>query len=295
MNNFFAGFIITYQRPDVLLETVSRVFSQTVPPERLWIIDNSEDDRTQIAVRDSKDPRLEYVRVGYNGGPALGARMGLELTAKAGYRWIYWGDDNDPPGYQDTFEKLVKLGEKRPQCGVLGAVGQYFDRKNGQVRRVPSEVLEQEEYLEVDFVAGGMSMIVNASMVESGILPDPGLFFGFEELDFCIRVKNRGYTVLAHSGLFLDLRKKYNRIVIEQVSYKKKLNLKREYFSFRNLLYIADRNRLKRMKIRLIGKWALKSIYGFKFGVSYGCLNARMILLAFYHYLRGIKGNPVKL
>lgn len=291
----FGGFIITYNRPEILRDTVQKVFDQTFPPEFLWVIDNSSGTETEEMILALEDPLLKYFRMGYNAGPAGAAVKGLELCGKDGLDWIFWGDDNDPPFRKDTFELLLSVRDANPFCGIIGSVGQFFDRKKGEIKRVQTRLLEKKVTIEVDYVAGGMCMLVSGEVARMGIAPDPGLFFGFEELDFCLKVRRRGFTILAHCELFLFLREKYNRLDFERPVYKKKQNLAREYYSLRNLLYIADSLTLKSMKNRLVWKWIGKIGYGFRYGPVYGIKNSRMILLAFYHFFIGKKGLTVNL
>ncbi|WP_290507580.1 glycosyltransferase [Algoriphagus sp.] len=291
----FGGFIITYNRPNILLETIEKLFEQTFPPELIWVIDNSDNLKTDYAIAGLLDNRINYFRMGYNAGPAGAAKKGLELCAAEGLDWIFWGDDNDPPFFNDTFEKLLSIRDENPFCGIIGAVGHFFDRKKGVVKRIQSRLLEKKEFVEVDFVAGGMSMLVSAELVNAGVLPNEDLFFGFEELDFCLKASRKGFIILAHCKIFLDLRKLHNRTDYERPNYKKKQNPSREYYSLRNLLMISDTLTLKSMRSRLVKKWFAKSIYGFKYGLGYGFQNAKMIFLAFHHYHKGIKGKTIDL
>lgn len=289
------GFIITYHRPEILLSTIKQVFEQTVSPEFLWIIDNSENLETDHVVAGLLDPRIQYHRMGYNAGPAGAAKIGLELCANEGVEWIYWGDDNDPPQHIDTFEKLLSIKDDNPYCGIIGAVGHFFDHKKGKIKRIQSRLLERKTSVEVEVIAGGMSMLVHREVVKAGVFPDPELFFGFEELDFCLKANRRGFTMMVHCGLFLALRAKHNRTDFERPLYKKKINPVREYYSLRNLMYISDTLTLDAMKKRLIWKWIGKSVYGFRYGPVYGFRNFRLIWLAFIHYYRDIKGKTINL
>ena len=291
----FGGFIITYNRPEILLDTVKKLFDQSYSPELLWIIDNSENLETDHAIASLLDPRIKYFRMGYNSGPAGAAKQGLKLCADSGLDWIYWGDDNDPPQYNDTFEKLLSIKDDNPYCGIVGAVGHFFDHKKGEIKRIQSRLLERKKSVEVEVIAGGMSMLVHKDVVNAGVFPNPDLFFGFEELDFCLKAKRRGFTMLVHCELFLALRKKHHRTDFERPFYKKKANPIREYYSLRNLLYISDELTLGAMKRQLIFKWMAKSIYGFRYGPIYGAKNFQMIWLAFYHFGLGIKGKTTDL
>jgi len=150
----------------------------------LWIIDNSEGLETDHEIASLLDSRLKYYRIGHNAGPAGGAAKGLELCAAEGLDWIYWGDDNDPPFRWIAFERLLAIRTENPFVGVLGTVGQFFDRKKGVIKRVQSRLLERKDVIEVDYVAGGMCMLVSGEVAREKIAPDVSLFFGFEELDF---------------------------------------------------------------------------------------------------------------
>ncbi|MEB2778313.1 glycosyltransferase [Algoriphagus sp. D3-2-R+10] len=291
----FGGFIITYNRPKILLETIQKLFDQSHPPELLWIIDNSDNLKTDHAIAGLLDSRINYFRMGYNAGPAGAAKKGLQLCTDSGMDWILWADDNDPPFFSDTIERLLSIREVNPFCGIIGAVGHFFDRKKGVIKRIQSRLLEKKETVEVDYVAGGMTMLVNSAVIKSGVFPDEDLFFGFEELDFCLKAKRKGYAILVHCGLFLELRKLHQRTDFERPIYQKKKNPAREYYSLRNLLMISDSLTLNKMKSKLIRKWLAKSVFGFKYGFGYGYRNAKMIFLALYHYQFGIKGKTIPL
>jgi GT2 family glycosyltransferase len=287
------GFIITYNRPEVLRDTILKVFAQSLPPAFLWIIDNSEGLGTDHLIATMGDSRIRIYRMGYNAGPAGAAAVGLKLCAEDGAEWIFWGDDNDPPFRVDCFERLLAVRDENPFCGILGAVGQFFDRKKGVIKRVPTRLLERKQWLEVDSIAGGMCMLVSNKVVKAGVFPDKDLFFGFEELDFCLKASRKGFSMIVDCSLFLEARKQAGRLEFERPMYQKKSNLNREYYSLRNLLYISNSMTLSRMRYNLIKKWLVKSVYGFRFGLRYGFRNFSLVMTAFWHYIRGVKGKTI--
>ncbi|AGA78843.1 glycosyltransferase family 2 protein [Echinicola vietnamensis] len=288
-----AGFVITYNRPHTLLDTIGKVFSQSFPPQKLWIIDNSENEDTYRLLRTVKDDRLVYLKVGYNAGPAGGAKIGLKAVADAGFEWIYWGDDNDPPRFDHAFERLIHLGELMPVKGLLGCVGHWFDVRKGIVKRTSDQSLNGKGHLEVNSIAGGMGFIVHSNVIHKGFTPDDRIFFGFEELEFCLRVAEAGFNIWVDKELFCAMRSKSNRMGMEVKLYKKKdkERLWREYYSLRNLLYIAKRHGYHKMRVRLALKWSVKICYGFKYGLAYGKSNAYFILCAFIDHLKGKMGK----
>jgi GT2 family glycosyltransferase len=273
----FAGFIMTYQRTEVLADTVERIFNQSLAPEKLLIVDNSSDRRTREFVLRSNDYRLEYYAVGYNSGPAGAAKIGLEKLTAEGYDWIYWGDDDDPPTFVDTFEKLFEIivSSSNENTGIVGAVGQFFNNKTGKIERVPNRLIATSGSLSVDSIAGNQMMIVNANLIKSGVLPDPDLFFGFEELDFCIKTKRKGFEILVSNDLFRRAREKYSRVEYRKPFYNRRSlkALTREYYSCRNMIAILIRNKLFFALAFSTMRYVAKAFYGFLFGVKYGELN----------------------
>ena len=184
----FAGFIMTYERESILMDTIKSVFSQTFPPEKILIVDNSFTTKTEELLKTSNNPKVIYHRVGYNSGPAGAAKIGLQILASEGYDWIYWGDDNDPPIFDNTFEILIETALSDSKCGCVGVVGQFFNKITGFINRVPNELLQSDGVLEVNTIAGGMYKIVSGKMMRDGtLLPDEKLFFGFVLL-FCVCV-----------------------------------------------------------------------------------------------------------
>jgi GT2 family glycosyltransferase len=283
----FGGFIMTYQRAAVLKSTIAQIFEQSVTPEKLLIVDNSDDDETKQMVLSLRDSRLIYHRVGYNAGPAGAAKIGLEKLTDEGYHWIYWGDDDDPPTFKNSFEALLKIlnEDSGKKLGVVGVVGQRFNRSSAMIVRVSDAQLLDTETTDVDSIAGNQCMIVNAAVVKAGILPDEKLFFGFEELDFCLRVKEKGFDIRVSSALFVLSRKKYNRIGYVKPLYVTKAlgDLTREYYSTRNLLVILARHKLYRAWALVLLKNTIKSVYGFRYGIKYGTKNFKFLIKGMLH------------
>lgn len=273
LNTKFAGFLMTYERADILEKTIEKILSQSIAPEKLLIVDNSESNATELMIKRLGNPILMYHKVGNNSGPAGAAKIGLEVLSKEGFDWIYWGDDDDAPIFDNTFKILVSMALSNEKCGCVGVVGQYFNRFTGFVKRVPNELLQSEGILKVDTIAGGMSKIVSGEMIRTQqIFPDEKLFFGMEELDFDLKIKKAGYSLLVDRPFYYKHRQKWNRIEFPNKSLQAKSEnaLVREYYSIRNGLYIYKKNGLVGACIIFFLYYATKQIFSFKFGISQG-------------------------
>lgn len=290
----FAGFIMTYERAETLIETIEILFAQTVPLEKILIVDNSASDNTLNRIALLNDPRVVYHRVGYNSGPAGAAGIGLNTLAVEGYEWIAWMDDDDPPIFKDVFETLLRTAKSNEKCGCVGVVGQYFNKKNGLMVRVPDAAIEGVGSIEVDTIAGGMCKIVNAKVCSiSNVFPDEELFFGFEELDFDLRMQEAGYTLLVDKELYKRHRVKFNRVGLNVKKGLKKdqSRLYREYYSTRNSLIIFQKHRLYSALLITFFRSIAKIILGFRFGVKYGWNNMNFVVRAWFHFMISKKGK----
>src|SRR5690242_12284476 len=70
-NKKFAAFIVTYNRPDILMDTIQKMLDQTRPPDKLVIVDNNDNDDTKNKAA-QMFPGVEHIKVGHNSGFAGG-------------------------------------------------------------------------------------------------------------------------------------------------------------------------------------------------------------------------------
>ncbi len=284
----FAAFVMTYERPEVLLKTIHKLREQTFPPELILVVDNSISRKTEILLNKYPLSNLEYIRVGYNSGPAGASKIGLEKLTELGYDWIYWGDDDDPPRDNSVFEKMIEgikeLTGNGIKLGIFSGKGGYFNKFTGRIKSLTNEELKKADFLEVDFVPGGHTLFVNSDIIKAGLLPDEKLFFGFEDLDLCLKVKNSSFKIYIDSKSWLKVRYR-DKIFKESYRWKsrsfgKKETLKREFYSTRNLLSIFLKNQYYFAFTVLFLKSLGKMCLGFRYGTDYGNKMFRIQFLA---------------
>jgi GT2 family glycosyltransferase len=293
----FAAFIITRDRTKYLENTIQELQGQTIKPALILIVDNSETDLTRDQYEESLDEGIAYMHTGYNAGPAGGAYYGLKTLFEKGYDWVMWVDDDDPPKFKDMTEEMVKIIENNAavRLGMVGAVGERFDRKSAKTIRFRDQ--ELKEYLQVDTISGNMFPLVNRKVFVEGILPDKGLFFGYEDLDFGLSLKRGEWQIMVSGDLHMRHRELAGRLGLKKVLYqrKKSNSLWREYYSTRSLMIILlykEKRMLTALKYFL--KTAVKSIYVFGYGFNYGIKNFRFLWLGVIHGLVNKKGQYIQ-
>lgn len=295
----FGAFVMTYERPKTLIKTVLSLLGQTFPPEFILVVDNSESGETEKEIKKLNLPEIGYFRTGYNSGPAGAAKIGLQKLSDFNYDWIYWGDDNDPPRdkfvFEFFFKQIKELNKKNLKAGILGGKGGNLNRCTGRIRSLSNSELEKGETIEVDVVPGGHTMLINAELIKNKILPTEKLFFGFEELDFCLKAKKANYKVYVNAADWLKIRHKVGNISRDyrwkDTSFGKADLLWREYYSIRNLLYIFYKNRIYVAMFFLFFKAGIKAIMGFRFGFDYGVKNLLIQTKAISDFITGRYGK----
>lgn len=300
INNFsFSAFVITYKRPKVLLQTIQSIFKQTIVPEKLLIVDNDPEQSAFSILTELEGLPIEYHSVGFNSGPAGAANEGLKKLFVQGYQWVLWLDDDDPPRYENQIEILVSnviRNQHVTNLGMTGSVGQLYNSKKGEIVRVSDERLKNGDDIEVDQIAGNMFPFVSRKVFEAGVLPDNNLFFGFEELEFCLRVQNAGFKIIISGKEMYRHREFSGRLNFKRSLYTEKQvsTLWREYYGMRTLVKIVTRvrpNIIALMRFSL--KCILKIFIGFKYGMKYGLINSKYIFLGYIHGLVNKKGLTI--
>lgn len=299
MNNYkFAAFVMTYERSELILQTIEDLKTQSFPPQIILIVDNSISNKTKEIIYKQNFDDVIYHKMEYNTGPAGAAYYGLkELTLK-GYDWIYWGDDDNPPKdyliFENLFNGIDQLTSNNIKLGIIGGKGGIFNKITGRIRSLSNYELQKDAYLEVDSIPGGHAMIVNSDIIKRGIMPDEELFFGFEEFDFCLKVKENNFKLYVAAERWLRVREKALNV---QENYQWKHSnlgnvslINREYYSTRNLLRIFYDNKFYIPFLYLNIKSVGKMIYGFRYGIGYGTKLSRSQYLALKHFYQNEYG-----
>lgn len=293
--NSLACFIVTYERTDFILQTIQAIVNQDLKPSKILIVDNSESDGVQNLVRNCIDSQVEVIKIGNNLGPAGAAKIALEKLTQEGYKWIYWGDDDDPPLDPQIFSLLMEISTQKSNAGIVGKVGGRFIANRARTRVVLNR--EIKAVTEADYVTGGKHMMVSSEVIKSGILPNPNLFFGFEELEFCLRAKDAGFAILVDGQGILMARKKAGNTSSNYKWRGKSIGdlsrINRQYYSVRNMLYIL----WSRGEYLGYFYFLIKSLFKIPFSLKYGFYYFRKLsglyCRAIFHHLIGRYGQYI--
>ncbi len=252
------GVLVTYRRATSLQTTLARLRAQSRRLDRLFVVDNASDPEVEAMVADAADDlAVVYLDGGGNIGPAGGFALGMAkvLEDARDSDWIFLFDDDDPPYFDDAIESAAafagQMEAANPEVGGVGISGGRFDYRSGRVIRIGDAEIHGPVLVD-HITAGGMPAYrVSAVRAVGGFLEE--LFFGFEELEFGLRLTAGGRPLFA-DGEQWSRRKSVKREAgllpseEESVARSTRINLRlsgapwRRYYSLRNMIYILRRS-----------------------------------------------------
>ncbi len=268
------AFVLTYNRPDAVERSIETLLSQTRPPDRLLVVENGDPEPTAGIVKRFADQRLVLEATGQNLGSAGGTAYGYRWLYEHGFDLLYCGDDDNPPRTPDTVEQLFNLLQRADtDVGGTGCVGARWNWSRGELERLSDEALEG--VIEVDFIGGDHKQLLRREVIESVGPPDQKLFFGYPDLEHCLRIRRAGYRLIVDGDLMLRYREVNRRLGLEprksalpRRSYE---GIWRNYYTTRNYIFmmrktfcrpdLARRQALKAMARSIVG-WARGPRYG---------------------------------
>ena len=209
-----AAVVLNFESPDQTVLTVRSLLTSTRTLDPLIVVDNDPAHRCHDSLKPLMD-RITYLpserNLGFSGGMNLGIREGMERGAT---RVLLVNNDVIVP--PDCVGKLEDALETAPHVGVVGPVilsrsnpdriaslGMSYTSTTGRMRHrghgFDASAIAIPPDAEVDGVSGCV-MLVDGNVFEEVGLLDEEYFFGFEDLDFCLRARRAGYrSVLAGS------------------------------------------------------------------------------------------------
>jgi glycosyltransferase involved in cell wall biosynthesis len=238
------GVLVTYNRPDSLARMVEEI--SHIGLSSLTVVDNAPSPASETAAGVAGDRlRTVYIRMPENTGPAGGNAAGMAsvLESAADQDWILILDDDRLTGPGDTARNLRDFGEfltaRGARVGAVGQVGAHFDRRRGRLTRLSDDELAGP--VRVDYVAGNQMPTLRVGAAREIGVFDPTLFFGFDDLDYCERLRRHGYGVYVYGPAGLAARRRFGRLGADVGPPPRRENPWRRYYAVRNHIVIMRR------------------------------------------------------
>lgn len=236
--------IVTYRRPDHTAAVVSALFDQSRPPDTTLVVNNGPSG--EVAGIVGAGPGVRVVDAPDNLGPAGGWGIALRevLAVAADDDWLLIADDETPPPDRETVARLLTfaLAQNADDSAVagVGLVGGRYRSRSGRVQRIPDDELHGA--VDVDTIGGGHWPLLRIGSIRDVELPDAELFFGFEELEYFLKVRHADRRLVIDGDAWMAQRRRTDRLgVTVRQRRREVLPPWRAYYSTRNEIVIARR------------------------------------------------------
>lgn len=265
-----ASVVVTFNRKQLLIETLNALIQQSTPLVTIYIIDNQSTDGTpdylhthgfidkctDFSKKMVKPPTfIYYVRLTANIGGAGGFHEGLKLAQADGHDWIWLLDDDACPElhalayllkYADFETNLVALAGSvwgTDQTLQLPHRGHFQRRRFYPYLHTPlAETFYQQETIFVD-MASFVGLLVKRTAIEKIGLPKREFFIHHDDVDYCLRLRTIGKILLVPASKII-----HKDSVTRQGEHhflgrpSRRIPLQRLwlfYFSVRNAIYLG--------------------------------------------------------
>ncbi len=248
-----AALVVTYNRLDLLKESLNAVLNQTRKPDAVYVVDNASTDGTYEYLKGIEG--LKVIRMDENVGGAGGFKAGMKrIICDGGFDWIWLMDDDAVP-FRNALQTLIEFYESLPEkerrrIGVLQNKRvqdrEWFLKNDG--KRFPLRAKPRHFGTFVGY-------FVKTKVVERVGFPREEFFIYADDVEYTFRIKKMGFKVLTVDGSYI-----YHPAWATPLDYvfRKRVMIKRgiirispwrNYYVFRNPFLMFDNNPLMKWLI----------------------------------------------
>src|SRR5215469_8885369 len=258
--------VLTYNRKELVSACLRACLDQTEPPDYVFVLDNGSTDGTRDNLRQSgilDSPRIVYLRVPNNIGPAAGFDRLIRLAYDAGCDWIWTMDDDvipHPEALAHLKSAFLENFKTPEQVGFLSSTivsrdGQPNNVPEIDARADPGQCQKWGELLHNGLVKIRWSTMCSAIFPRSTLARvggfSPSFYFSGDDIDFTLRITEIlpgylvGKSVVTHlrqlTGVFSILRETDpQRIQMFFYYIRNNVYIRRRYYSnLRMVLFIG--------------------------------------------------------
>lgn len=191
---------------------VQSLLNSTGVHYQVIVVDNGSQDGSQKIIR-NQFPEINLICNDKNLGYAEGNNVGIRAAISAGSRYIFVLN-NDTRVASDSLAILCAAGDKNPDCAFLGPKILHLDQPDqvqsrgiqldylwrSSQRGLDTNNLVSESGDEIVECISGAAIFARADALAGIGLLDPDYFLYREDIDWCLRVRKKGYKILFVPG-----------------------------------------------------------------------------------------------
>lgn len=246
INMKVATVVVTFNRLDLLKQSINAHINQSKRPELLLIVDNCSTDDTP-AYLEQLNKTYDFVKIirsNINLGGAGGFSIALDyIVSEDTYDWVWLMDDDAIPD-QNALEKLCSI--KKSENFIYGSLP-----LNKNICVWPNYNLEKkllqkkDDFNEIEEVGWipFLGFFINCKLVKKIGLPDKDFFIAADDVEYSLRAKKNGSRIfiVKDSNLEHPCPEIYKLFIGYRYISNLRLAPWKRYYDTRNRLFVAQR------------------------------------------------------
>jgi len=220
--------IVTFNNADMLASLMHDLHIQSRLPDEVIVVDNASLDQTENMVRVNY-PAVNYIKLTENMGSAGGYYEGIKHAVESS-DFIYTLDD-DVCLKPDTLFEIIK-GFELLEKSLPSRIGAVRSVGKNHPEDVPTKL----------DICPWRGTLFKTSIVRDAGLPSPDYFLYGEDLEYSLRLKNKGYSFYwIPASICEERHREQNGKIHQNVLGKKSVRYQepfRLYYAFRNEISI---------------------------------------------------------
>jgi len=246
-----AAVVPTWNGKDTLRRTLKALAAQTRPLDEIIVVNNASTDGT-LEMLTTEFPSMTTISLPENLGSAGGFAQGLKAAYNKGHTWI-WLMDHDAIPNPDALEQLLKAMESYKSSSVVNVLASIW--YNPATKHFEGGSLWRDRIIELPLedncrdlgpfpvdLAPYAGLLVKRNIVEDVGLPKPEYFIWIDDVEYCLRIRRKGYTILMvpQSIIIHEIgRRKEEKLLWRRRKRWEQKNLWRYYYATRNTFYLT--------------------------------------------------------
>lgn len=244
--NEVCAVLVTYNRLQLLKESIQAILEQTYPVKEVLVINNNSTDGTAdylARLAESQD-KVSIISTDVNVGGAGGFSLGMKHCIESNHSDYLWVMDDDTVPESTCLEKLVTpfnqhwINEKGFTCSNV----RWIDRR-AAIMNIPYPLNKWNDAADKGLVAVRAASFVSllvptATVIEVG-LPIKEFFVWGDDYEFTIRISEKYHCYCVIDSIVIHKMGANHGVDIVTDDAKR---IPRYYYSYRNSIYTESRH-----------------------------------------------------
>lgn len=208
MNNTLCAIVVTFNRKELLIRTLSALNKQSTKLDKIILVDNASTDGTYELLQENgflEQENLEYLPLAENTGGAGGFYAGVKAGFEQGFDWLWLMDDDGYPTdvclenllqYQNEFDFYgplvlsdtdketlsfpITLPNNKKIVRSYQGLSYYYNKNNNQMN---------------DILIPFNGVLLKKELIEKIGFPDARFFIWGDDIEYTKRAKQNGARI----------------------------------------------------------------------------------------------------